>query len=647
VRAARAASEPIEVLVASDDAAGREALADLIAAERDLRLVGFAADRESTVTMAAEHAPRIIVMDLRMLRDRASDAIRAIRARSPRTRVVALSFGENPGTVLEVVEAGANGYLGKGTPAGEILEAIRRAARSQFSMTSALAADFIQGARRRAQRPARAEQRLSRRVRETSLALLGQVPCAALAVRPRGRIEFANPAAHRLFGYGAGELRHRQLAELLPDPLRTVADQVARGAVSGPVEAAGRRQDGTEFPVLINTATLPGRHPLRAVYLTERAAARPGADRFQQFVETCPDAVVIVDAAGQIRQVNAQACELFGYECDQLTGESVEILLPDQPLTVSLRDHGPGAGPGGGTGHSLELVGRRGDGRQFPVDVSVSALSTGQGPLAVLVIRDITEIQRAQFVLERSVELLEAADRDRQPLLRHLVHAQEQERARIAAGIHDDTIQVITAMHLRLQQLRRRLREPADLQLADKLEEMLRMSLARLRQLIFDLRPPSTELGSLAAALREYLEHFRAETGIDFRLEDHLQGKLSAEATALMYRTAQEALTNVRKHAHARNVRVQLLTVDGGCLVRIVDDGVGYDPLEVETRPGHLGLTLMQERMEIAGGWCRIESAPGAGTTVEFWVPVNDLPSGATATGDAAGARARGGDSGW
>jgi signal transduction histidine kinase len=66
---------------------------------------------------------------------------------------------------------------------------------------------------------------------------------------------------------------------------------------------------------------------------------------------------------------------------------------------------------------------------------------------------------------------------------------------------------------------------------------------------------------------------------------------------------------------------VRLSGVDDGCLAEIIDDGVGYNPLEAETEPGHLGLTLMRDRAEIVGGWCRIESAPGAGTTVEFWVP--------------------------
>jgi signal transduction histidine kinase len=94
----------------------------------------------------------------------------------------------------------------------------------------------------------------------------------------------------------------------------------------------------------------------------------------------------------------------------------------------------------------------------------------------------------------------------------------------------------------------------------------------------------------------------------------------------LIYRTTLEALANVRKHARATMVRVQFLEVSDGCLARIVDDGVGYNPAEVEASPGHLGMTLIRERAQVAGGWSRIESTPGEGTTVEFWIPFDEPP---------------------
>lgn len=97
---------------------------------------------------------------------------------------------------------------------------------------------------------------------------------------------------------------------------------------------------------------------------------------------------------------------------------------------------------------------------------------------------------------------------------------------------------------------------------------------------------------------------------------------------ALLYRIAQEAVVNVRKHADAGSVRVEAVEVADGIVVRVIDDGKGFLPdLQSEPKPGHLGLSTMVERAELAGGWARVISAPGQGTTVECWLPV-DVASG-------------------
>jgi PAS domain S-box-containing protein len=343
--------------------------------------------------------------------------------------------------------------------------------------------------------------------------------------------------------------------------------------------------------------------------------------RFRQFLDSSPDAMLCVDPAGQIRQANAHAESLFGYERDQMHGEFVQTLFPGQPMTL-----GPGSEQEEPAGRHLELVASRRDLSQFPADVTIIPIRAAEGTTIVMRIEDITEAQRAQFVLELGLDVLESADRDQQALLGHLIRAQEEERARIATNIHDDTIQMLTAASLRLQQLRHRLTDPEELHILDKLEEALNMSHSRLRQLIFDLRPSGLERGSLAAALQDYLEQMHSDTGIAYWLDDRCTVPVAASNTVLIYRTAQEALSNVRKHARAKTVWVELQDISDGCLARITDDGVGYDPAEIEDRPGHLGLILMRERAQIAGGWCRIESTPGSGTTVEFWVPIDTPP---------------------
>jgi signal transduction histidine kinase len=243
-----------------------------------------------------------------------------------------------------------------------------------------------------------------------------------------------------------------------------------------------------------------------------------------------------------------------------------------------------------------------------------------------MTITDMTRQQRAEFVQGLGLDALGSAELERADFLGHLIRAQEEERRRIAAGIHDDTIQMLTAANLALQQLRLRLRDPEHVRILDRLAGTLSLSMARLRQLIFDLRPTGIGNGSIATALRAYLEEMRSESGITYQYEDSRTARASDSTNMLIYRVAQEALLNVRKHARARTVRVQMRDVSEGYLVRIVDDGMGYSPAEVEDRPGHLGLVLMRERVYAAGGWSRIESMPGGGTTVEFWVPLQAPP---------------------
>jgi PAS domain S-box-containing protein len=344
-----------------------------------------------------------------------------------------------------------------------------------------------------------------------------------------------------------------------------------------------------------------------------------GGGLFPQFFAASRQAMLLVDGSGEIRHANRRAEMLFGYGPGDLRERLAETLFPGQAMAAHLT---------AGEQETdvelyLELVGLRDDRSQFPAGVHVLSVTTALGRASVLSITDITDQQRASFLLQLGLEALGSADRDREALLGHLIRAQEEERDRIAAAIHDDTIQLLTGSNLALQQLRLRLRDPEHVVILDRLAETLSASMARLRQLIFDLRPTIARNGTITAALQDYLEQMHVDTGIEYRFEDSRTLIAPIRTSMLIYRTAREALLNVRKHAHAKHVQVELRDVADGSLVRIVDDGVGYSPADIEERPGHLGLLLMRERARAAGGWCRVESMPGGGTTVEFWVPVD------------------------
>jgi PAS domain S-box-containing protein len=620
-------------MIADDDRALRDALADLIASQPDLELVGEAVSHPDVVRLAIRDHPRVVVLDVRMPGGTALATIRAIQDRTPTTAILVLSAYEDPASAVEVLGAGASGYLVKGIADEEIVEAIHRAARGQVSLSLPLAKECLQVLRRDLE----AERRSGAVTLQNANVLrqlLDRIRAAALLVGPNGAVELINAPVAQMFGYRRNEVVGEPLTKLVPvsghgEPVDELIYRLLSREPSGEngpeahFTATGRRKDGSSFPLELSASLMPHGQRGVAVLLRDISDVSPVGARYQQLFEAAPDATVIVDSTGTIKLVSAAAEQLFGYPREDLLEQSVDILLPDHPVAIYRKDTDevpPGAEPPLPPA-GLELVGRRRDGSDVTVDVGIGRIRTDAGVQVILSIRDMTETAGSRAVLEKSVEVLRAAGQDHRNVLVDLVGAQERERLRIAAGIHDDSLQVITAAALRLQQLRRRLHDPDDLRVLAKLEDSVRLAADRLRRLIFDFRPPALEHEGLVAALKAYLDQLRAETGVSYDLDNRLEVEPPTETRVLIYRIAQDALMNIRVHARASRVQVRLTGVDDGCLVEIIDDGVGYNPLEAETQPGHLGLTLMRDRAEIAGGWCRVESAPGSGTTVEFWLP--------------------------
>lgn len=220
--------------------------------------------------------------------------------------------------------------------------------------------------------------------------------------------------------------------------------------------------------------------------------------------------------------------------------------------------------------------------------------------------------------LRRSYEALRSADEQRRRLLARLVRAQEEERALIADGIHDDSIQVMSACSMRLQALLMRITDPDVSSELTTVVETVDLAIDRLRRLLFELRPRSLEDDGLGTALRLYMQR---TDGVTTVLEDDVSEEPPLETRVMLYRIAIEAITNARKHAGGATVRVSLQERDDGYLVSVHDDGPGFEPSIGGSAPGHLGLTSMRERAEMAGGWWRLHSELGEGTTVEFWLP--------------------------
>ena len=241
--------------------------------------------------------------------------------------------------------------------------------------------------------------------------------------------------------------------------------------------------------------------------------------------------------------------------------------------------------------------------------------------------RDVTEQQFSQSKIHDALNALRRADGERRQLLAHLVRAKEEERSRVAADIHDDSVQIMTSVAIEIEGLARKAHDPAVREKLTLLEESVRAAIGSLRAMVFELKPPALAQEGLIPALCLYLEEFQLDTGVRYELNNELNEDPSQELRVTLYRIVQEALVNIRKHARAKHVWVDLVPVDAGTRVRVVDDGVGFDPARFETGSfrGHIGITEMRERAEMVGGKLTIRPRQPSGTIVEAWIPKPDL----------------------
>jgi two-component system sensor histidine kinase UhpB len=214
-----------------------------------------------------------------------------------------------------------------------------------------------------------------------------------------------------------------------------------------------------------------------------------------------------------------------------------------------------------------------------------------------------------------------------------IAQALDAERRRISAELHDRTGPNLAAITVNLSTLENRLNGQADESVAELLAQtraLLTETIAEIRDLSADLRPARLEYSGLVPALADRIAQFRQRTGLDvqwnvrLRQEGGLPERLPGEQELLVYRVVQETLTNCAKHAAARAVILSLTHVDDILELHICDDGVGFDPATLAHRPNApgMGLLMIRERVEEAGGTFYLFSQPGQGTQIRITVPL-------------------------
>jgi PAS domain S-box-containing protein len=469
--------------------------------------------------------------------------------------------------------------------------------------------------------------------------LLEAAPDAMILIDPKGRVVLANGQAEALFGYTREELLGSPVEMLVPARYHSkhelhrsayLRDPRPRPMGAG-LELYGVRKDGTEFPVEISLSPLQTEDgPLVSSAIRDITDRKRAEEKFRGLLESAPDAIVIIDASGRMILVNAQAEKLFGYSRDLMLNQPVEMLIPERfrgrheaHRSGFFRD--PRLRP---MGAGLELFGRRADGTEFPVEISLSPLRTEDGDLVFSAIRDITERKRAETLARRAEELARS-------------NAELQQFAYVASHDLQEPLRMVTSY---AQLLERRYKGKLDGDADDFIGFMVGGAM-RMQGLIEGLLAYS-RIGSqgrplgevdLNVALREALDNLSTAIGeSETEVRSSQLPTVHADHTQIV-QLFQNLIANAIKF---RSDRAPLIAISADRLdddwrISVTDNGIGIAPEHRERifvifqrlhsegeYPGTgVGLAICKRIVERHSGRIWVESQIGSGSTFHFTLP--------------------------
>jgi len=351
-------------------------------------------------------------------------------------------------------------------------------------------------------------------------------------------------------------------------------------------------------------------------------AIRTSESTIRSLLDSSTQSVVAVSPNGKIALVNGNTQTMFGYTREELLGQAIEILVPKGFRAKHATHHkGFFANPQNRPmGRGLDLEGLRKDGTTFPLEVSLSAIETTSGKLAVAFVNDITVRKRLEQAERAHAEEVQA-------LAAGLLTAQEEERRRVSRELHDTICQELAALAIDIGGLVRDSTPPADAQRQLKLLQARAVKASEeTRRIAHQMHPSVLDDLGLVASLRELCRQFsdRAKGTLLKVKTVALPAAIPREVASCLYRVAQESLQNIAKHANAKHASVALKLRKGTIVLTIEDDGRGFDPAAAKG-VGGLGLIGMEERARLIKGTVSITARPGRGTRIELQVP---LPAG-------------------
>jgi PAS domain S-box-containing protein len=475
--------------------------------------------------------------------------------------------------------------------------------------------------------------------------LLEAAPDAMVVVNPRGDIVLLNVQAEKQFGYRRDELVGQKVKNIIPegfaerliaDGLRSAADALAQQIGTG-IELIARRKDGTEFPIEIMLSPLDSAEGILVTAAIRDISVRKEAEkhlarmegRYRGLLEAAPDAMVVVNQAGDIVLLNVQAEKQFGYHRDELVGQRMKNIIPtgfaERLIADALRSAEDALAQQIGTG--IELTARRKDGTEFPIEIMLSPLESAEGVLVTAAIRDITMRKVAEAHLLYKVEELNRsneelgqfayiASHDLQEPLRMVASYTQLLARRYKGRLDSDADEFITFAVDGANRMQRLIQDLlAYSRVGTKGKELLETSSEEaLERSLLNLRGAIADSGALVT-------------------HDPLPAVLADEMQ--LVQLFQNLVGNAIKYQKAGVPKIHVsASKNGGAkwTFSVQDNGLGIDPQYFERifvmfqrlhkreefAGTGIGLAICKKIVERHGGTISVESQPGHGSTFRF-----------------------------
>jgi len=370
-------------------------------------------------------------------------------------------------------------------------------------------------------------------------------------------------------------------------------------------------------------------------------ACRESMKKHGALVENSPDFIYILDVEGNFIFVGGAVESLLGFASEELVGKHfTSIIWPADSKKTKWRFNDRRTGNRSTIKLEVRLATKKGKRKDFDIrykSIELYAFGIYDEPVSAKhkqffgtygVARDITSRKQAENALKRSEEKSSKESNKRKILSQKLIETLEGDHRQVAMELHDQIGQTLTTLKMDLETVGRRL-EKKDFPLKDRIDaakEKVIQALGDIRDFSYDLRPVMLDTMGLVPSLRDLLDRVENDTGIEIDLfTKNITKRFNPEKELALYRIAQEAMNNIVTHARAQKVSLNLVKTNHKIVLRVEDDGTGFDPqkaTKVSKRKGPLGLLIMEERALQVGGKFTIESRPGSGTYLMCEIPI-------------------------